>query len=79
MSFQAAGVGCGHTTKSVVLIDVMLKKLWVDGALLLRVAASAAINQYVKCPGGQLRPNRQLMLFSRFIQSIFASYMQNVP
>ncbi len=51
MSFQAAGVGCGHTTKSVVLIDVMLKKLWVDGMLLLRVAgvaaASAAINQYV--------------------------------
>jgi len=51
MSFQAAAVGCGHTTKSVVLIDVMLKKLWVDGTLLLRVAdaaaASAAINQCV--------------------------------
>ena len=47
MSFQAAGVGCGHTTKSVALIDVMLKKVWVDDVLLLPVAASAAVNQYV--------------------------------
>ena len=41
MSFQAAGDGCGHRTKSARLVDVMSKKLWVTGALLSRGIAGA--------------------------------------
>ena len=41
MSFQADGVGWGHRTKPARLVDVISKKLWVIGVLLLRGMAEA--------------------------------------
>lgn len=37
------------------------------------------IHQYVKCPGGQLGPNKQEVQFGELIQTRFVSYMQSMP
>ncbi len=63
----------------VILLSALVEAVHQSINQSINQSIDQSINQYVKCPGGQLGPNRQKVQLSEVIQSKFASYMQAFP